>query len=123
MVQIHNLAKSISDDSWSKLIDQCVYQAESAGKYIEFVNPRGTSQICSSCGVVVKKGLSIRIHSCNNCGLVMDRSLNAAHNIRKKYIRLVWNSLIKENKKPAEISTSRYHKDMQAGTMKHRSDF
>ncbi len=47
----------------------------------------------------------------------MDRNLNAAHNIRKKYIRLVWNSLIKENKKPAEISTYTHRKDMQAGTM------
>ncbi len=67
--------------------------------------------------IVVKKDLLVRIHSCNNCGLVMDRNLNAAHNIRKKYIRLVWNSLIKENKKPAEISTYTHRKDMQAGTM------
>ena len=63
-------------------MDMCVYKAENAGKYIEFVNPRDTSQLCSRCGAVVKKDLSIRIHSCNNCGLVMDRDLNAALNIR-----------------------------------------
>ncbi len=89
MVQNHNLAKSISDSSWSKLIDMCIYKAENAGKYIEFVNPRGTSQLCSRCGAVVKKDLSVRIHSCNNCGLVMDRDLNAALNIRGRYIRHV----------------------------------
>ncbi len=121
MVQNHNLAKSISDGSWSKLIDMCTYKVANAGKYIEFVNPGGTSQICSSCGVVVKKDLSVRIHSHNNCGLVMDMNLNAALNIREKYIRDVWNSLIKENKKPAEISTTAYHKDMQVESMKQEA--
>ncbi len=121
MVQNHNLAKSISDGSWSKLIDMCTYKVANAGKYIEFVNPGGTSQICSSCGVVVKKDLSVRIHSHNNCGLIMDMDLNAALNIREKYIRDVWNSLIKENKKPAEISTTAYHKDMQVESMKQEA--
>ncbi|MCL4325481.1 MAG: transposase [Candidatus Thermoplasmatota archaeon] len=62
MVQNHNLAKSISDVFWSKLVNNCIYKAENAGKYIEFVNPMGTSQICSSCGVVIKKDLSVRLH-------------------------------------------------------------
>ncbi len=113
MVQNHNLAKSISDGSWGKLMDMCVYKAENAGKYIEFVNPRDTSQLCSRCGAVVKKDLSIRIHSCNNCGLVMDRDLNAALNIREKYIRHVWNSV----KMPVDVLTST-HLNEQAGTMK-----
>ncbi len=117
MVQNHNLAKSISDSSWSKLMDMCIYKAENAGKYIEFVNPRGTSQLCSRCEAVVKKDLSIRIHSCNNCGLAIDRDLNAALNIRERYIRNVWNSV----KKPADALTSTYRKDMQAGTMKQES--
>ena len=95
----------------------CTYKVANAGKYIKFVNTKGTSQLCLSCGVRVKKDLFVRIHSHNNCGLVMDRNLNAARNIIEKYIRLVWNSLIKENKKPAEISTYTHRKDMQAGTM------
>ncbi len=33
---------------------------------------------------IVKKDLSVRIHSCNNCGLEMDRDLNAALNIRER---------------------------------------
>ena len=113
MVQNHNLAKSITDSSWSKLIDMCKYKAENAGKYIEFVNPRDTSQLCSRCGAIVKKDLSVRIHSCNNCGLVIDRDFNAALNIREKYIRHVWNSV----KKPAEILTTTQINE-QVGTMK-----
>ena len=30
------------------------YKAEEAGKYVYFVSPNGTSQICSKCGVIVK---------------------------------------------------------------------
>ncbi len=45
------------------------------------VNPRYTSQICSNCGCVVKKDLSVRIHKCPHCGLEIDRDVNAAINI------------------------------------------
>jgi hypothetical protein len=33
------------------------------------------------CGEVVKKDLSVRIHNCEGCGLVLDRDHNAAINI------------------------------------------
>ncbi|MCL4326229.1 MAG: transposase [Candidatus Thermoplasmatota archaeon] len=46
------------------------------------MDPNSTGQLCSRCGAVVKKNLPVRIHSCNNCGLEMDRALNAALNIR-----------------------------------------
>ncbi len=43
----------------------------------------------------------------------MDRDLNAALNIREKYIRHVWNSV----KMPVDVLTST-HLNEQAGTMK-----
>ncbi|MCL4325214.1 MAG: transposase [Candidatus Thermoplasmatota archaeon] len=46
------------------------------------MDPKGTGQLCSRCGAVVKKDLSERIHICNNSGLEMD--LNAALNIRER---------------------------------------
>ena len=48
------------------------------------VPPQNTSQVCSRCGSVVKKDLSVRIHSCPHCGLVVDRDINAAVNILNK---------------------------------------
>ena len=45
------------------------------------VNPYGTSQKCSRCQHIVAKGLSVRVHECPYCGLVMDRDLNASKNI------------------------------------------
>jgi len=81
MVKNHHLAKSISDAAWAKFTEYLSYKAESAGKKVVFVNPRNTSQICSGCGETVKKSLSVRVHKCPFCGLILDRDVNAAINI------------------------------------------
>lgn len=51
-------------------------------RFVIKVDPAYTSQTCSTCGAIKKKSLSERIHSCD-CGLVMDRDLNAAINIKR----------------------------------------
>jgi putative transposase len=81
MVKNHHLAKSISDAGWLQLINFTKTKAECAGKIVELVNPRNTSQNCSGCGKLVQKDLSVRVHSCPFCGLVLDRDHNAAINI------------------------------------------
>ena len=75
-----NFGKSINDAGWGMFANMLVYKAESAGCQVMFVDPKNTTQECSSCHEIVKKDLSIRVHDCP-CGLVMDRDLNAAHNI------------------------------------------
>ena len=82
MLRNHKLAKHISDCAWRKLIDYTTYKAEEAGVEVRLVNPKNTTQICSSCGEVVPKALADRIHCCPHCGLEVDRDLNAAINIR-----------------------------------------
>jgi putative transposase len=77
-----HLAKSIMDAAWGLLIWCITFKAESAGKWAVPVNPKGTSQKCSGCGVVVKKKLSERIHTCA-CGLTLGRDHNAGINIKK----------------------------------------
>ena len=72
MVQNHRLAKSISDAGWYQLMQFTKSKAECAGKIVEFVNPAGTSQTCI-CGFRVPKDLSVRVHRCPSCGLVMGR--------------------------------------------------
>lgn len=73
--------KSILDAAWGQFISQLRYKAENAGVLFCAVNPRGTSQECSKCGEIVLKDLSVRVHSCLKCGLVLDRDENAAKNI------------------------------------------
>jgi putative transposase len=81
MMQNGNLAKSIGDSSWGKFLQYITYKAERAGKYAIWVDPRGTSQICSNCGARVPKLLSMRVHICKECHIVLDRDLNASRNI------------------------------------------
>lgn len=75
------LSKQIHDAGWSQFIDILAYKAESAGREMVKVNPSGTSQVCSSCGEVVPKDLSVRVHRCVSCGYQADRDVNAAKNI------------------------------------------
>ena len=76
-----NLNKSILDVSWFNFFNKLDYKAVEAGKIIIKVNPRNTSQMCSNCGTIVKKGLSVRVHNCPICKLTIDRDVNAAINI------------------------------------------
>ncbi len=81
MVKNHHLAKSISDAGWGAFLTILTFKAASAGKRVQAVNPAFTSQVCSGCGVIVAKGLSVRWHSCPECGASLHRDHNAARNI------------------------------------------
>ena len=81
MVKNHNLASAIMDASWGQLRRLTAYKAERRGGRVILVNPSGTSQKCSGCGIMVPKGLGERTHSCPSCNLVLDRDVNAARNI------------------------------------------
>lgn len=74
------LAKSVHDASWGKFTSMLMLKAESAGATVIKVDPRGTTQDCSACGVTVPKSLGDREHACK-CGYVASRDVNAARNI------------------------------------------
>ena len=59
---------------------------EEAGAEVVSVDPRYTSQVCSRCGCLVKKSLSDRVHRCLDCGLVLDRDVNAAINVLNRML-------------------------------------
>jgi putative transposase len=81
MVKSHQMAKSIYDAAWFQFAQFLIYKAEEADRKVVQVNPAYTSQDCSGCGYRVAKQLSDRIHNCPNCGLSMDRDVNASLNI------------------------------------------
>ena len=81
MLQNGHLARSAHDvglGMFRRLLD---YKAVEAGVRVVAVNPHNTSQACSGCGSIVKKDLSVRLHVCPDCGLTLDRDVNAARNI------------------------------------------
>jgi putative transposase len=83
MVKNHHLAKSIQDAGWAAFLSILSYKAACAGRDVVAVNPAYTSQRCSGCGVIVAKGLSVRWHSCPECGTSLHRDHNAAKNIER----------------------------------------
>jgi putative transposase len=80
MVRNHHVAKSIADAGWSAFLSILSDKAACAGRSVVAVNPAFTSQRCSGCSVMVQKGLSVRWHSCPDCGTSLHRDHNAAKN-------------------------------------------
>jgi putative transposase len=83
MVKNHHLAKSITDAGWGAFLTILTNKAACASRRIIAVDPAFTSQTCSGCGILVSKGLSVRWHSCPDCGTSLHRDHNAAKNIER----------------------------------------
>jgi putative transposase len=75
------LAKATHDVGWGQFLSILHSKAEGAGVQVVAVPPAHTTQDCSGCGERVYKTLSMRMHACPRCGLVLDRDENAALNI------------------------------------------
>ena len=78
MLKDNRLARQISDVGWGDFLRKLGHVAGSAGVPDVAVDPAGLSQNCSRCHGYVPKDLSVRVHSCPLCGLVLDRDVNSA---------------------------------------------
>jgi putative transposase len=76
-----SLARAAHDTGLGMFRELLDYKAAEAGVEVITVNPKDTSQVCSGCGCRVPKDLSVRVHHCPECGLTLDRDVNAARNI------------------------------------------
>lgn len=83
MMKSHVLAKSVMDSSFGEFRRQLEYKTTRTGARLNIVDRwYPSSKTCSGCGrVKTKLSLSERTYSCEHCGLVIDRDLNAAINI------------------------------------------
>ena len=83
MVKNRHLAKSISDAAFGEFRRQLEYKTARSGAALHVVDRwYRSSKTCSGCGEVkAKLSLNERTYKCDNCGLTMDRDLNAAINI------------------------------------------
>jgi IS605 OrfB family transposase len=80
-----NMAKSVLDAGWSSFKSMLAYKViRHGGRMIE-ADERYTTQACSACGSIGGPkgiaGLRIREWTCDDCGTVHDRDVNAAKNI------------------------------------------
>jgi putative transposase len=84
LLQNHTRAKAIADAGWSGVLSILAFKAAEAGKQVVAVNPAVTSQTCSGGEALVMKGLSVRWHSCPECGASLQRDHNAALTILRR---------------------------------------
>jgi len=90
MMKNHCLAKSIGDVSWSEFNRQLEYKCKWNFKhYIKIERFFPSSKTCSNCGYVQEMPLSKRVFDCPDCGISIDRDLNASLNIRNIGINTV----------------------------------
>jgi putative transposase len=85
MIRNHRLARSIADASWGELAGMLEYKCRWYGaKLIRADRFFASSKTCSTCGHRKKVlALAERTFSCENCGIALDRDLNAATNLAR----------------------------------------
>ena len=84
MVKNHHLARSVSDAALGEFRRQLEYKTARNGAVLRTVDRwYPSSKTCSNCGTVkAKLSLGERTFNCDECGLSLDRDLNAAINIK-----------------------------------------
>lgn len=83
MTQNHRLARSVADQAFRQLRAQVEYKAAMTGAEVVIVDRWfPSSRMCSNCGQLHDMPLSVRTLQCD-CGVTIDRDLNAAINIAK----------------------------------------
>ncbi len=76
------LNKSILDQGWSMLVGMLEYKQQWRGGLLVKVDPKYTSQTCSSCGHVTKENrLTQAKFSCVECSFSENADINASRNI------------------------------------------
>lgn len=76
------LNKSILDQGWSMLVGMLDYKQQWRGGLLVKVDPKYTSQTCSSCGHVAKENrLTQANFNCISCGFSENADINASRNI------------------------------------------
>ena len=86
MLKNHNLAKSISDCSWSSFMNMLEYKSLWYGRDIRKIDTfYPSSKLCSNCGYKFSElTLDLREWTCPSCRKKHDRDINAAINILYK---------------------------------------
>jgi putative transposase len=89
MLKNHKLAQAVSDSNFGEIRRQLEYKASWYGVHLVAINRWfPSSQLCSSCGWKNEDiTLADRVFICHECGLVIDRDLNAAINILNEALR------------------------------------
>lgn len=91
MMKNHCLANAIGDVGWGMFTGFLEYKAARAGKGFIKVNRYFPSSKTCSCCMHVQSSMTLNIRSwrCDKCGILHDRDINAAKNIRLEAQRMI----------------------------------
>jgi len=89
MLANHKLAQAVSDSNFGEIRQQLEYKSSWHSVHLVVVDRWfPSSKMCSACGWIDEdQDLSDRTFICHECGLVLDRDLNAAINILNEALR------------------------------------
>ncbi len=78
------LAQAVSDSNFGEIRRQLEYKSAYHGTHLVMIDRfYPSSKTCSGCGYIKPElSLSERTYVCEDCGMVLDRDLNAASNLR-----------------------------------------
>lgn len=83
----HDTKRRLHAWSFAQLYNFTAYKAQERGIRVERIDPRHTSQTCSRCGYQHRSNRrSQSFFLCRSCGYCLNADLNAAYNIREKYL-------------------------------------
>jgi putative transposase len=80
-----HLSKVYNDWGLYPFLMLLAYKCLLYGKDLHFLDERNTSKMCSGCSHLQPMPLWKRTYCCTECGLVMDRDENSAHNILARF--------------------------------------
>lgn len=84
MMANHKLAGAVSDANFYEFRRQLEYKAKKFGSVVILADRfYPSSKTCSSCGHIQNMPLKVRTFDCENCGIIIDRDLNASINLSK----------------------------------------
>jgi transposase len=119
------MAKSVLDVAWGMFTMQVQYKGQKAGRCIEVVSERFTTQACSGCGALTgprgASGLVVRAWVCSECGAEHDRDVNAAKNILARAQVSLARPAISPNDEGASVSGNRLRKSERRHRPSHAS--
>ena len=114
MVRNKHLSKSIGDAGWRILRHSLTYMAQRSLGVTVCISPYNSTQECSGCGAMNKMELGDRTYHCSECGLTLDRDVNAARIILKRGLEI---GLERPEYTPVGDSASTEETMRQAGLM------